>query len=420
MPHPPRLPRHGRAASPLGGAARIVVLSAVSGGLAGGSSFVFLELLDRVTTARLDNGWLVWLLPALGVVVAAVYHRVGGRATGGTGLVIREARCVSEGVPLRMAPLVLGGTLLSHLGGASVGREGTALQLSASLTDGVAQRLRVDTAQRRALLPAAVAGGFAAVFAVPAAAVVFALTVARARRVMTVVACVIAAVIGNAVVGWLGHDHAALPQVPQVAWSPGLLARLALLGAVCGLLARLFVTGTQAIRRLVAATFDRAWVRPAIGGCATLLLMGLVGRDYLGLSLPLIGRAFDGSAHSWTVPLLKLLFTAVALGTGFVGGEVTPLFVVGATSGAAVASLTGDGQIVVVLFVACGFVTVFASAAGAWVAGVVMAIELFGWQVAVPALLVGAVARAVAGHPGLYVNRREIASRPAAAALPNR
>jgi H+/Cl- antiporter ClcA len=406
-------------------AGRVVMVSGLavlSGCLAGVSSYAFLELLDRVTRTRLQHSWLLWMLPILGVVVGVVYHRFGGRAVGGTGLVVREARVLQQGVPARMAPLILGGTLLGHLGGASVGREGTALQLSASLTDGAAHRVGLDEGARRVLLPAAIAGGFGAVFGVPVAGVVFAVTVAAAFTPLVVVACVIAAVVGDAVVGWLGHDHVSWPQVAAVDWSAALGLRLALLGLVCGVCARLFVVATGLIRRHVSALTERSWLRPAIGGVATLGLVALVGRDHLGLSLPLIGDAFSGTASSWTTPLLKLLFTAVALGTGFVGGEVTPLFVVGATAGAAVAGVGAGaaGPEMVVLLVACGFVTVFASAASATVAGVVMAIELFGWNVAVPAVVVGVVARAIAGRPGLYVRRREIASRPAGGPSPSR
>ncbi len=411
-----------RRSTAAGRAVMVSGFAVLSGCLAGGSSYAFLELLDRVTRTRVQHPWLLWMLPLVGVVIGFVYHRFGGRAVGGTGLVVREARSLRLGVPARMAPLILGGTLLGHLAGASVGREGTALQLSASLTDGAAQRVGLDEGIRRVLLPAAIAGGFGAVFGVPVTGVVFAVTVAAAFTPLVMLACVIAAFVGDAVVGWLGHDHASWPQVAAVDWSAVLGLRLALLGVVCGACARLFVAATGLVRRHVSALTERSWLRPAIGGVATLGLVALVGRDHLGLSLPLIGGAFSGSASSWTTPLLKLLFTAVALGTGFVGGEVTPLFVVGATAGAAVAGVGAGaaGPEMVVLLVACGFVTVFASAASAPVAGVVMAIELFGWTVAVPALVVGLVARAIAGRPGLYVRRREIASRPADAPSPSR
>ena len=410
--------RRGRAA---GRALMVSGLAVLSGCLAGVSSYAFLELLDRVTRTRLQHPWLLWTLPLVGAVIGLVSHRLGGRAVEGTGLVVREARLLRLGVPARMAPLILGGTLLGHLAGASIGREGTALQLSASLTDGASHRLGLDESTRRVLLPAAVAGGFGAVFGVPVAGAVFAVTVAAAFTPLVMVACMIAAFVGDAVVGWLGHDHAAWPQVAAVDWSAALCWRLALLSIVCGLCARLFVVATGLVRRCVSALTERSWLRPSIGGLATLGLVALVGRDYLGLSLPLIGHAFAGTDSSWETPVLKMVFTAVALGTGFVGGEVTPLFVVGATAGAAVAGVgAGSDAAMVALFVACGFVTVFASAASATVAGVAMAVELFGWNVAVPAVVVGVLSRVIAGRPGLYVRRREIASRPAAVPSPSR
>ena len=404
----------------IGRALAVSGLAVLSGCLAGVSSYAFLELLDRVTRLRLQHPWLLWTLPVVGSTIGLVYQRFGGRAADGTGLVVREARALRLGVPLRMAPLILGGTLLGHLAGASVGREGTALQLSASLTDGAAQRVGLDQGIRQVLLPVAIAGGFGAVFGVPVAGVVFAVTVAATFTPLVVAACVIAAFVGDRVVGWLGHDHVSWPQVAEVHWSAGLGLRLAALGVVCGGCARLFVLATELVRRRVTALTDRGWLRPAIGGFATLGLAALVGRDFLGLSLPLIGDAFAQTDTSWATPALKLVFTAVALGTGFVGGEVTPLFVVGATAGAAVAGVDGGADAATVLLVACGFVTVFACAASASMAGVVMAIELFGWNVTVPALVVVAVARVVAGRPGLYVRRREIASRPVGAPSPNR
>jgi H+/Cl- antiporter ClcA len=136
-----------------------------------------------------------------------------------------------------------------------------------------------------------------------------------------------------------------------------------------------------------------------IGGAATLGLALLVGRDSLGLSLPLIDDALGGVDLGWWVPWLKLLFTVVALGSGFLGGEVTPLFVVGATLGAVAAGPLGIPQ---AALASIGFVSVFGAAARVHLTAAVMAAELFGWQALLPALFVTWVARAVAGRRGLY------------------
>jgi H+/Cl- antiporter ClcA len=197
---------------------------------------------------------------------------------------------------------------------------------------------------------------------------------------------------------------------------------LVILGLACGAAGRVFVAAVDFLRHRLAAVVPYSWLRPAVGGLATLVLAALVGRDSLGLSLPLIADALAGTESSWTRPLLKLVFTVIAVGSGFVGGEVTPLFVVGSTIGAAIADLTltdaATTQSLVIL-VGCGLVTVFASAAGVWLVGVVMAVELFGWPIALPAALAGGVARVVGGAGRLYVTVNETGDRHVVAPVSN-
>ncbi len=358
---------------------------------------MFLGALDAVTAARIRHGWLVWLLPLFGLVVGTAYHRVGGRATQGTALAVSEAHQYTEGAPARMAPMVLGGTLLGHLGGASVGREGTAVQMSASLTDGVARVAHLSRDDRAALARAALAGGFGSVFGVPAAGVVFAMEVARRRTLRALVASVTAAVVGHGIVLALGHHHAALPRfaLDVDAATP---LRLAAAGVVFGLLARTFAVSVDALKIASRRFLGPSPLHPVVGAVATLALMLLFGRAYLGLSLPLVDAAFAGEA-TWRDPLLEMLFTVVALGTGFVGGEVTPLFVVGATAGAALAAPLG---LPVPATAALGLVAVFGAAAHVPLTCTVVAVELVGWDAALPALGVCLVARLLAVRRSIY------------------
>lgn len=128
--------------------------------------------------------------------------------------------------------------------------------------------------------------------------------------------------------------------------------------------------------------------------------MAMVGRDHLGLSMPLLSDAIAVAHVDWWVPLLKLVFTAIALGTGFVGGEVTPLFVMGATAGAAVApGLHAPAP----LLATTGSATAFAATTSVMLTGVVLTVEQFSWGTLLPTLIVGAAARLVAGKPGLCV-----------------
>lgn len=388
---------------------RWVLLGAASGVLAGVACWAFLEALDWATDTRTANGWLVWLLPLAGLAVGFSYHRFGGRAGQGNALLLDEVHEPTEWMPRRMAPLVAVGTVVSQLFGASVGREGTALQMSGSLTDALARALRLDREDRRLLLTVALSGGFGAVFGVPWAGLVFGIEVQRttwARRrsawARLVVAAAVASFVGDRLVLALGYHHSALPELHVDPTAP-LLLRSAAVGVACGILAIAFVEATDLVRALGRGLVRWDPGRPVLGGVVVLGLVALVGRDYLGLSLPLIGDALAGQHTPLSEPLLKLLFTAVCIGTGYVGGEVTPLFVMGTTLGSAVGSLIGldpaTGATV-------GFAAVFGGATNTPLACTVMGIELFGPGATLPVLAACAVAYACSGRRGIYPTQR--------------
>jgi H+/Cl- antiporter ClcA len=383
---------------------RWVVLGIVSGVLAGGSSWLFLEGLDRVTEFRVDHRSIVYLLPVAGLVIGVAYHYVGGRAVQGTPLLLDEIHEPSAGVPGRMAPMVLVGTWITHLFGGSAGREGVALQMSGSLTDSASRLLRLDASDRRNLLIAGIGGGFGAVFGVPLAGAVFALEVLTIGRLRyeALVPALTAALTGDIVVRGLGYEHEVHRQIDiDVEW--WLLLRVAAAGVAFGLVSVAFVSLTHMVKRVAARWVPWAPARLAIGGLAVLGLMALFGRDYLGLSTPLIERGLLGEHLGFQVFALKILFTAVTLGSGFPGGEVTPLFVTGTTLGAALASPLGlDPKVLA----AVGFVAVFAAAANTPLACTIMGVELFG-SGATMAVAVGCViAYVCSAHHGIFGTQR--------------
>lgn len=383
--------------------ARWIVLGGLSGLLAGVSSFVFLSTLDRVTAFRVSHGWMLFLLPAAGLVVGTAYRYLGGRSSGGNSMLIEEIHEPTAWLPRRLAPLVLTGTWVSHLFGASVGREGTAIQMSGSLTDLLSRVLRLRAEDRRIMLIAAIAGGFGSVFGVPLAGAVFALEVQAVGRVRydALVPALAASIVGDLTVGALGyhhHTHAAL----ETTLSAPLALKVAAAGLAFGIAGIAFIELTDLIR---AAVRRLGWspLRPVVGGFATIVLVALFGRDYLGLSLPLIERALGGHAGSLAIPALKILFTTVALGCGFPGGEVTPLFVIGTTLGAALAPALG---LPVPLLAAVGFVAVFASATNTPLACTIMGVELFSGGIIVPLAVGCVVAYVFSSHRGIYDTQR--------------
>lgn len=388
---------------------RWIVLGAASGALAGLAGYVFLEGLGRVTEYRLEHRGIILLLPVAGLVIGMMYHYLGGRAAQGNALLLEEIHEPTAWVPRRMAPLVLLGAWGTHLFGGSGGREGVALQMSGSLTDALSRALRLGPADRRMLLVSALGGGFGAVFGVPLAGAVFALEVQAIGRIRyeALVPALTASLVGDRVVHGLGYHHAALrPLTVEVDFA--LLGKVALAGLAFGLAGAAFVELHHAVRALMARTISWPPLRPFVGGLAVLALVALAGRDYLGLSLPLSNRALDGEALGFAVFALKILFTAITLGAGFPGGEVTPLFVTGATLGAALASPLGlDPR----LLAAIGFVAVFAGVSNTPLACTIMSVELFGSGAVLPFAVGCVVAYVFSSHRGIYATQRIGASK---------
>ena len=380
--------------------ARLILFAAIGGVLTGLISWSFLEGLDWATRTRLLHGWLLWLLPAVGLAVGAVYFYLGGHAKGGTPYVIEQGNVFTHGVPTRMAPLIWGGSVAGHLAGASVGREGAALQMAGSVTDTAARIGRLSDIDRRTLVVASLAGGWGGVFAVPFTGIAFAMQMARKHRWHALGPSAVAAFTAAGVVHLAGYDMGPRPHPPAPHLTIGYPIKLLLAGAAFGLLARVFVGSLHVIRARVGHWVKWPPVRPVLGAGATIALVLLVGRDYLGLSTPLLGEALAGGHVDWYDPLLKLLFTVIALGTGFVGGEVLPLFVMGGTLGGSLGPALNTPS---AMLATTGSVAAFSSAAGVVLTGVVLTVEQFGWNTLLPALLVGLAARLSAGKPGLYV-----------------
>lgn len=386
---------------------RGVLLGAMVGVLAGLSSAALLASLYWATDTREEHTWLVFGLPLAGFTVGLIYHYGAGRAAEANNVIIDEIHEPTAWVPRRMAPLVFIGTVLTHLFGGSAGREGTALQMSGSLTDWFSRLTRMAPVDRRVLLIAALAGGFGAVFGVPLAGCVFALEVQAVGRVRydAIVPAFTASLVGDLVVRGLGVHHSPVPTIGPVELTLPVLLKVLLAGVIFGVTSLVFIELTHGIKAVFARAVTWGPARPMIGGVMVIVLTLLVGtRDYLGLSLPLIS---DSLAVGGTVATgafaLKLLFTVVTLGTGFLGGEVTPLFVIGTTLGATLGHVLGvPGP----LLAAIGFVAVFAGATNTPLTCTVMGVELFGAGPIVPLAIACIASYIVVGERGVYTAQR--------------
>ncbi|MEO8876065.1 MAG: chloride channel protein, partial [Polyangiaceae bacterium] len=340
-----------------------VALGALVGVACGVGSAAFLLLLERATNYRNAHEHIVYALPIAGLAIGFLYDLWGKSVKGGNNLVLDTIHENTPQIPLRMAPMVVVGTVLTHVFGGSAGREGTAVQMGASLADGIAHRFSAKKDLRRQLLAAGIAGGFGSVFGTPIAGTLFGMEVVSVGRMEyeALLPALVASLVGDFVTRHLGVVHTPYPTIGYVPLSPLLLGKLCVLGVAMAAVTVAFVESTHRLKHFLETTIKWLSVRMFCGGLAVVVMWKLIGTsDYIGLGMPMIIRSFHDPNLPWFAFAAKLVFTAVTLGAGFLGGEVTPLFFVGATLGSVLARLL---NIPIELGAAVGLAAVFGAAA---------------------------------------------------------
>lgn len=382
-----------------------IIIGTIVGVITGSAAALFLKSLELATDLRMKYTWLLFFLPVGGALVSFLYSKYGKNSSKGNNLIIEKINEQNGSVPLRMAPLVFFGTLVTHLFGGSAGREGTGVQIGASIAEGIGKLFKLDKVDNRIILMAGISSGFASVFGTPLAGTVFGLEVA-ALGLMSYEALIpafTASIVGDVMVSILGvhHTHYNVVGVPDLTYIT--IIKIAFAAILFGLTSKLFSELTHKLKEVFTGGFENPVIKSMIGGFIVIALVYIVGtRDFLGLSIPLISESFNGQVHPFAF-LGKILFTSLTLGTGFQGGEVTPLFVIGSTLGNALSNVL---HISPSFLAALGLIGVFAGATNTPIASFILSIEMFGSQGLVFVFMTCAISYMFSGHTGIYASQK--------------
>ncbi|RTZ05268.1 chloride channel protein [Flavobacterium sp. GSP27] len=371
------------------------------GVFSGSASAFFLVALEWVTQTRDNNNWIIWLLPIGGLAIGLGYYYWGKSVVKGNNLLLKEYENPQQIIPFKMAPLVLFGTLITHLFGGSAGREGTAVQMGGAIADQFTKLFQLDVSERKTILILGISAGFASIFGTPLAGALFALEVVFFSKInlkSILLSFFVAYIAYFTVELWqVQHTHYAIPFVPSITFIT--LFWVVLVSILFGLVAMLFSRSTHFWGRLFSKTISFPPLRPFVGGCFIALAVYFIGTTkYIGLGVPMIIEAFSNPNASYDF-LLKILFTGFTLGAGFKGGEVTPLFFVGATLGSALSLVV---PLPIALLAGMGFVAVFSGATHTPIACTVMGMELFGIESGIFIGIACVLAYFTSGSVGIY------------------
>lgn len=388
---------------------RWVAISAITGIVGGIVGALFHISVEKATALREANSWLIYLLPIAGLAIVGIYHLFGLEEKIGTNDILNAVRKKKKGVPILLAPAIFIGTVITHMFGGSAGREGAALQLGGSIASYIGKLFRVDEKDFPLVLMCGMAAVFSALFTTPLTAALFAMEVISVGIIYysALVPCLCASLIAYKIALIFGATplvyNISVPQVHLVS-----CLQVGAVAALCAVLSVVFCVVMHETGRISGMYIKNSFLRIFIGGAVVVALTLLVGsHDYNGAGMNIVESAIGGSARPEAFAL-KIIFTAVTIGTGFRGGEIVPTFFIGAVFGCTIASLLGLDP---GMGAAVGLVALFCGVVNCPIASIFLSLELFGADGILFFAIACAVSYLLSGYHGLYSGQKIVYSK---------
>ena len=351
-----------------------LLCSTLSGAFIGLVGALFYKALQYVTNIRTTYSFTLFLLPVAGLIIVFMYRLMNESNNTGTNLVITAIQSDAE-VPVKVAPLIIISTLLTHLCGGSAGREGAALQVGGSLGNFFAKLFHFDDKDTRIMIMCGMSACFSALFGTPISAAIFSMEVISVGVMYyaALVPCIISALIAQGIAGLFGITPTAFVIGELCSFNLSTAVRFIIMSILFALTSIAFCYILHTSAKLYSTYIENPYVRIVIAGILVIALRYITGTtDYLGAGAPIIASSFLSSC-AWYVFILKMLFTAATLGGGFKGGEIVPTLFVGAALGSFLAPLLG---LPVGLCAACGMVSVFCGVTNCPLTSFIISIEM--------------------------------------------